>query len=229
MATTVHEPPKVDPSRLPDRHSRSQGQSGSVDGQSLVPADGLPQVAQDYSPPPSSTGIWVILFAITMMFLAFTSALFVRKGSSLDWRHFTLPSILYFNTVVLFASSVTLELARRRVSASMGLRSQAESPSGWLYATLLLGLLFVAGQYVAWIQLRGEGLYLATNPSSSFFYVLTATHALHVLGGLIGLMYVIRKLRKSLLRRSTLDAAARYWHFMDVLWVYLLLLLWMKL
>jgi cytochrome c oxidase subunit 3 len=59
--------------------------------------------------------------------------------------------------------------------------------------------------------------------------VLTATHALHVLGGLGGLMYVIDKLRKSLLRRSTMDAAARYWHFMDVLWLYLLFLLWMKL
>ena len=95
--------------------------------------------------------------------------------------------------------------------------------------TLFLGLLFVAGQYVAWSQLSAEGLYLATNPSSSFFYVLTAAHALHVLGGLAGLRYVIRKLSKSVLRRSTLDATARYWHFMDVLWVYLLLLLWMKL
>jgi cytochrome c oxidase subunit 3 len=94
---------------------------------------------------------------------------------------------------------------------------------------LFLGLLFVAGQYAAWSQLRTEGLYLATNPSSSFFYVLTATHALHVLGGLGGLVYVIRKLSKSALRRSQLDAAARYWHFMDVLWLYLLCLLWMKL
>jgi cytochrome c oxidase subunit III len=90
-------------------------------------------------------------------------------------------------------------------------------------------LLFVAGQYVAWSQLRAAGLYLATNPSSSFFYVLTVTHALHVLGGLGGLLYVIRKLRKSSLRRSTLNAAARYWHFMDLLWLYLLLLLWLKL
>ena len=74
-----------------------------------------------------------------------------------------------------------------------------------------------------------QGVFLATNPSSSFFYVLTAAHALHLLGGLGGIAYVIRKLGKSVLRRSTLDATARYWHFMDVLWVYLLLLLWMKL
>ena len=225
MATTVHEPPKIDPDRLPD-----QGHSGNDGWRNLVPSDGDLHVALDYSPPPSSTGIWVVLFAITMMFAAFSSALFVRKGSSLDWRTFTLPSILYFNTLLLLASSVTLEVSRRRVAAFMGGRkSQVESPARWLYVTLVLGLLFVAGQYVAWSQLSAQGLYLATNPSSSFFYVLTATHALHVLGGLGGLVRAIRKLSKSTLRRSTLDATSYYWHFMGVLWLYLLFLLWMKL
>ena len=225
MATTIHEPPQIDPHRLPD-----QGRSGNGGWRNLVPEDGDLRVTLDYSPPPSSTGIWVVLFAITMMFAAFTSALIVRKGSSLDWRTFTLPSILYFNTLLLLASSVTLEVSRRRVATFMGgVKSQAESPARWLYITLSLGLLFVAGQYVAWSQLSAQGLYLATNPSSSFFYVLTATHALHVLGGLGGLIYVIRKLSKSTLRRSTVDATARYWHFMDALWLYLLFLLWMKL
>ena len=225
MATTVHEPPKIEPHRLPD-----QRHSGNGGWRNLVPSDGDLRVALDCSPPPSSTGIWVVLFAITMMFAAFTSALIVRKGSSLDWRHFTLPSTLYFNTLLLLASSVALEISRRRIAAFMGgLKNQVGDPARWLYITLVLGLLFVAGQYVAWRQLSAQGLYLATNPSSSFFYVLTATHALHVLGGLGGLIYVIRKLSKSSLRRSTLDATARYWHFMDVLWLYLLLLLWMKL
>jgi len=225
MATTVHEPPQIDPHRLPD-----QRHSGNGGWRNLVPADGDLRVALDYSPPPSSTGIWVVLFAISMMFAAFTSALVVRKGSSLDWQSFTLPSILYFNTLLLLASSVTLEVSRRRIATFMGgLKSQVESPVRWLYITLFLGLLFVAGQYVAWSQLSAQGLYLATNPSSSFFYVLTATHALHVLGGLGGLIYVIRKLSKSALRRNTLDATARYWHFMDVLWLYLILLLWIKL
>jgi cytochrome c oxidase subunit 3 len=225
MATTIHEPPQIDPHRLPE-----DGHSGSGGWKNLVPVNGDLHVALDHSPPPSSTAIYVVLFAITMMFAAFSSALIVRKGSSLDWQTFTLPSILYFNTLILLASSVTLEVSRRRVAAFMGgLKSQVESPARWLYITLFLGLLFVAGQYAAWSQLRTEGLYLATNPSSSFFYVLTATHALHVLGGLGGLVYVIRKLSKSALRRSQLDATARYWHFMDILWLYLLCLLWMKL
>ena len=225
MATTIHQPPQIDPQSLLD-----QGRSGNGGWRNLVPADGDLRVALDYSPPPSSTAIYVVLFAITMMFAAFTSALIVRKGSSLDWQTFTLPSILYFNTLLLLASSVTLEVSRRRVAALMGgLKSQGGSPARWLYITLFLGLLFVGGQYVAWSQLRAEGLYLATNPSSSFFYLLTATHALHVLGGLGGLIYVIRKLSKSALLRSQLVATARYWHFMGVLWLYLLLLLWMKL
>jgi len=224
MATTVPESPKIDPDRFPDHGHAGNG------WRNLVPADGDLRVTQDYSPPPSSTAIWVVLFAITMMFAAFTSALIVRKGSSLDWRTFTLPSILYFNSLLLIASSVTLEVARRRVTAFMGgVKSHAESPARWLYITLLLGLLFVAGQYEAWRQLRAEGLYLATNPSSSFFYLLTVVHALHVLGGLGGLTYVIRKLNKSALRRNQLVATTRYWHFMGILWLYLLLLLWITL
>jgi cytochrome c oxidase subunit 3 len=220
MAKTVHEPPPIDLSRLPARHGGWKN---------LVPAGGRPSVALEYSPPASSTAIWVVLFAIMMMFAAFTSALVVRKGGAPDWRSFTLPSILYFNTVLLLASSATLEISRRRIATFMGgLRSQVENPALWLYMTLLLGLFFVAGQYVAWQQLRAQGIYLATNPSSSFFYLLTVVHAMHVLGGLGGLLYIISKLRKSALRRSQLVATARYWHFMGILWVYLLLLLRMK-
>ncbi|MGH9517579.1 MAG: cytochrome c oxidase subunit 3 [Terriglobales bacterium] len=223
MATTLPEPPKIEKHRLPERGSGNGG------WKNLVPADGDLNVKLDYSPPPSSTGIWVVLFAITMMFAAFTSALVVRKGSAIDWQSFRLPPILYFNTLLLVASSVTLEMARRRVATFMGgLRSQVQSPGRWLYITLGLGLLFVAGQYMAWSQLRAAGLYLATNPSSSFFYLLTVTHALHVLGGLGGLLYVIRKLHKSVLRRDQLVSTARYWHFMGLLWVYLLVLLWVK-
>jgi cytochrome c oxidase subunit III len=222
MATTVHEPPKIE--------GRRPGVSGNGGWRNLVPADGDRRVVQDYSPPPASTGIWVVVYAVSMTFGALTSALIVRKGSSLDWQSFTLPSILYLDTVLLLGSSVTLEIARRRVARFMGgVTSPGESPARWLYITLGLGLLFVTGQYVAWSQLRGQGLYLATNPSSSFFYVLTVAHVLHVLGGLAGLAYVIVRLSKSELRRSTLDAASRYWHFVDILWVYLLVLLWMKL
>lgn len=224
MATTVHEPPKIEAGR---DSTRPPGNGNRHD---LIPPLGKLPAVKDYSPPPASTGIWVVLASIAMSFLAFTSALIVRQGSALDWRHLALPSVLYLNTVVLFASSVALEVARRRIGAFMrGRENQGATPTPWLYVALLLGLLFVAGQYGAWLQLRSQGLYLATNPNSSFFYVLTAVHALHVLGGLTGLARVVYRLNRSILCKSTLDATAYYWHFMDGLWLYLLVLLWVKL
>ncbi len=165
-----------------------------------------------------------------MTFAAFTSALIVRQGAAPDWQHITLPPILYLNTLIIVASSITLEVSRRRVAAFMGgLKDQANGAALWLYATLFLGLLFVAGQTFAWLQLRSQGFKLVTNISYSFFYVLTVAHALHLMGGIGGLLRVIGKFNHFVLKRSTLDATSRYWHFMGVLWVYLLLLLWMKL
>jgi cytochrome c oxidase subunit III len=222
MATTLHEPPQID-------ERRSANYSGNGGRRNLVPADGDMRVLQDRPLTPATTGIWVAFAAITMSFAALTSALVVRQGSALDWHHITLPPILYFNTLVLLASSLTLELARRRLVYARVLENQIAAPMRWLVVTLSLGLLFVAGQYIAWLQLNAEGLYLATNPSSSFFYVFTGVHAAHVLGGLCGLIYIISKLRRSILRRGTFVAAAQYWHFMDVLWLYLLFVLWTKL
>jgi len=222
MATTAHEPPRID-----DRRPMSSGNGGG--GRNVSPGAGSLRTVRDYAPPPASTAIWVLLASISMTFLALTSALIVRQGAALDWQHVTLPGILYFNTAVLIASSVTLTVGRRKVAASVGpLANTGAHPAFWLNVTLVLGLLFVAGQYVAWLQLRSEGLYLATNPNSSFFYLLTAMHALHVIGGLGGLARVIRKFNRSVLKKTTLDATARYWHFMDVLWIYLLWLLWAK-
>jgi cytochrome c oxidase subunit III len=221
MASTVHEPPKIELDRLP-----SHGNGG---WQNLPPTPGNSTRRRDYSPPPSSTGIWVGLAAITMTFAAFTSALIVRQGTA-PLVHITLPPVLYLNTLVIIASSITLEKSRHRIAGFMGgAKDQAAGPALWLYITLFLGLLFVAGQTFAWMQLRSQGFKLATNISYSFFYVLTVAHALHVLGGLGGLIRAIGKLHRSVLRRSTLDATSRYWHFMGALWVYLLLLLWIKL
>src|SRR5580698_5812725 len=226
MATTIQHPPKVEERRDP---ARPVGNSGGGGLGNLIPAGGDLRRVKGHTPPPASTGMWVVLASITMTFAAFTSALIVRQGGAADWKHLTLPPILYLNTLVLIASSVLLQAARRQIGAYMMGRREMPPPSRWLYITLGLGLLFVAGQYIAWLQLRAQGLFLATNPNSSFFYVLTAAHALHVLGGLGGLMRVISRFNRSILRKSTLDATSHYWHFMDALWVYLLVLLWIKL
>jgi len=222
MATVTQAPPNTgSPAKPPGDNAGGGG------WRSLVPADGNPHTTRDYSPPPARTGIWVGLAAITMSFAAFTSALVVGKGATVAWPHIELPSVLYFNTLALISSSGTLELARRRFTRN----GETAAARLWFYATLGLGLIFVSGQYSAWLQLRSEGLYLATSPSSSYFYVLTAVHALHVLGGLGGLSRLVAKLTGPvpLLRRSTLYATSCYWHFMGLLWLYLLLVLWMKL
>ncbi len=139
-------------------------------------------------------------------------------------------SHFYANTVVLLASSVTLELSRRQILGfAGGITNQTAAPMRWLGVTWALGLLFVVGQYMAWLQLKAAGLYLATNSNSSFFYVFTGVHALHVLGALAGLLYVMSKLHRSTLRQSTFAAAAQYWHFMGILWLCLFWVLWTNL
>jgi cytochrome c oxidase subunit 3 len=169
---------------------------------------------------PARTGVWVGIAGVFTMFAALTSAAIVRQGSADDWEHVALPAIVYANTAILFASSVALEVARRKVrggNSAAGFR--------WMAASVLLGVLFVAGQVVAWTELRARGVELATAPSDAFFYVLTGMHAFFVVGGMGGLL---RVMRSHTLLRSTIDGAAYYWHFMAVLWACLLLLLWMR-
>jgi cytochrome c oxidase subunit III len=175
----------------------------------------------------SQSGVWVGIFAITMSFAAFTSALYVRQGSG-DWIHVVLPRLLYVNTGVLLLSSITLEMARRAFMNAPELEATALGSSlRWLGITLAFGLAFVVGQYLVWRELAAQGLYLATNSNSSFLYVLTGVHALHVLGGIAGLLRLtVRMTRKQVtLRRSSVTNTVIYWHFMGVLWLYLLLVI----
>jgi cytochrome c oxidase subunit 3 len=175
----------------------------------------------------SRSGIWVGVFAITMSFAALSSALYVRQGSG-DWSHIVVPPIIYLNTLALLLSSGTMEVARRVNRRSSELTPKAVTVSlAWLAATLGFGMAFVAGQCFAWRQLAAQGLYLATNPNSSFLYVFTSLHALHVLAGIIALIFIVGRLAGSHLtyRQRLLDNMAIYWHFMGVLWLYLLFII----
>jgi cytochrome c oxidase subunit III len=180
---------------------------------------------------PAQTGVWVGIAAIAMSFAAYSSALIVRQGANPDWQHFTLPRILFFNTLVVLASSATLYVARPRSTATVdrsGTVTAVDAPHlNWLYVTILLGFLFLAGQILAWRNLAHQGITLASAPSSSFFYLLTAMHGLHLLGGLAGLLYVVYRVRRSTTERAVrgFKAASLYWHFMTVLWLYLFALL----
>ena len=209
-------------------------------GQTLGPptsgvAAGHSTRLDDFRPERSETGVWIGIFAIVMSFAAFTSAMIVRQGASPDWRHFELPRLLYVNTLNLLASSVTLGLGRKRLASIAGMSATAPGKAAksysegmnWMYGTLAFGVLFVIGQVLAWRTLAAQGLFLSTNPSSSFFYVFTAMHGAHLLGGIGGLAYMIRKLCKTNGTGQTtgMRALCAYWHFMDGLWIYLFILL----
>jgi cytochrome c oxidase subunit III len=170
----------------------------------------------------SFTGLFVLIAASTMVFAAFTSAFVVRRGLSDDWATMPKPSILFINTGVLLASSVVLDISRRALKK--GNRSQFNF--WWTLATAL-GILFLLGQAYAWRELKDAGVYVSTNPASSFFYVLTASHAFHLLGGVLALVYVdvqALRLRLGPAKRTAIDVTAIFWHFLDGLWVYLMVL-----
>lgn len=167
-------------------------------------------------------GLGVGLVPVVMLFVAFTSAYIVRQGLGDDWRSTSLPPMIWINTLILLASSATAELARRRLFLAE--ERQADSPP-WLGITLVLGLGFLTGQIVVWRQLAEQGIFISTNPSSSFFYLLTGSHGIHLAGGVLAWLYAgaTALLQAPLARRRiVLDLAAWYWHFMDVLWLYIL-------
>ena len=172
-------------------------------------------------------GMWVGLASVAMMFTSLSSAYIVRSASANDWIALPMPRVLLASTALILGSSATLEVARRKLKAAL-----SQPYSQWLFFTALLGLAFLAFQLVAWRQLARQGIYLASNPHSSFFYLLTGAHAVHLLGGLFGLTFLWLRSRRQVIekaliakRKAATDAVTIYWHFMDALWIYLFLLL----
>ena len=172
-------------------------------------------------------GMWVALASIAMMFTSLSSAYIVRSGTAKDWVPLAMPRVLFASTVLILISSVTLEKARRSLK-----RSLHDAYARYLLLTGLLGLGFLGSQLIAWRQLAAQGIYLASHPHSSFFYLLTGAHAVHLVGGLLALTFLWLRSRRQLVepgpvakRRAGADAVTIYWHFMDALWIYLFLLL----
>jgi len=162
-------------------------------------------------------GMWLALGGITMVFIAFTSALIVRRGVSLDWRPTAFPPVLWLNTALLLLSSLTIDSARR------ALRDGFQAAfKRWWWITTALGVAFLAGQLFAWKQMAAAGVYLSTNPSSSFLYLLSGAHGLHLVGGVLALLAIALRRKVS---RIPVESVAIYWHFMDGLWLYILAVL----
>lgn len=163
-------------------------------------------------------GLWVLLGSLTMLFAAFTSAYLVRRTAS-DWVRIEILPLLWLNTSVLLSSSATIEWARRSFR-SWKIRAFRR----WIGATFVLGGLFLAGQFLAWRELADAGIYIGSNPHSSFFYVLTGVHAAHLIAGVGALLYVLAQSWRGRLipgESSAPELTATYWHFVGVVWVYL--------
>jgi len=159
-----------------------------------------------------------------MFFLVPCAAFIVLAHTSKAWVPLHLPKILWLNTAILLVSSYTLEKARRRLLAPnvSGFRNL------WRVSTIL-GMAFLVGQMVAWLQLAAAGLYIASNQMASFFYIFTVAHAVHLMGGIAALLFVaVRDFDKGNISQvSAVNITSYYWHFMDGLWIFLLLLLYL--
>lgn len=193
-------------------------------------------------------GLICAIATVCMVFIALTSAYIVRQGLPTydgtsnsyvrDWGQVDLPWVLLaINTAVLLASSISVELARRSAARQAALAPVKSIPGislgneknfPWLGVTILLGFGFLVGQWMAWSELHNRGFFVNTNPSSSFAFLLTIAHAVHLAGGMIALLWagstsLLHKPLES--RRIVVDITAWYWHFMAVLWIYVFALL----
>jgi cytochrome c oxidase subunit 3 len=178
-------------------------------------------------------GIWISLVPIFMLFAALATAFVVRREIHLGWGAVELPPIIWLNTIILIASSVTLERGRRLLIGATSEKGDEDTvfrdrSRRWLVVTLVLGVLFMVGQVVAWTQLMAQGVAARGSAHGTFFLLLTGAHALHLLGGLIGLALAAfwpGEAFRRLSRTVTVRVTAIYWHFLLVLWLGLLCLL----
>jgi len=164
-------------------------------------------------------GLWMFLATVTMLFAAFTSAYIVRRAGS-DWRPVALPSILWWNTLALAASSVSVEYA-----AYAGNRRRWTLALGAMLVALKLGFVFLGGQVVAWREMMQAGVYLQSNPHSSFFFMMTGAHAAHIAAALAvlawGAVQTWRAAREPQGWPAAFALARTFWHFLGFVWVFL--------
>ena len=173
---------------------------------------------------PQKFALWLAMASITMMFGAFTSAYIVKHAAG-NWLDFRLPDVFFISTITLILSSITLESSYR--SYISGKESRYKN---LLVITAILGVAFVVMQYTGWSELFSIGIDLKGNPSGSFMYLITGVHAAHILGGIAALTVACihaftLKYKVTDQRKNRFSLVVQYWHFVDLLWVYLLLFL----
>ncbi len=171
---------------------------------------------------------WFLLLVVLMTFGGLIGAyIVISTNGVLEWRPFNLPPQVYFSTALILISSFTYTIAQKAVSSNNQQKSK-----NWLLATTVLGAMFVSSQILVWFELVKRGYYVQSNPYAGFFYIMTALHAVHVIGGIIALGYIVLRVwqrtesEKELEKRREISGAVGwYWHFMGGLWLVLLLML----
>lgn len=176
---------------------------------------------------PLKFSMWIAMASITMMFGAFTSAYVVRQAAG-NWLEFQLPNVFFISTAVLLLSSIALHSSLR------AFKNENKAVYQWaLVASFVLGCLFIVLQYQGWIRLFEIGVDLKGNPAGSFLYMITGVHVLHVVGGLVALIIGLIKaftfpFKATAKRILNFELTLHYWHFVDLLWVYLLIFLYLS-
>lgn len=171
---------------------------------------------------PHKFTLWIGLASIVMMFAGLTSA-YIIKRSLVNWITFDLPLIFWYSTAVIVGSSITIILSRNYFR-----QRQMQQYRLWLGITLALGILFVIMQYTGFVQLWHTGITLTKNVSFSFLYIIVGLHALHVIAGVIALMILLIKAysrKRKNYSQVPIDLMNTYWHFVDILWIYLFIFL----
>jgi cytochrome c oxidase subunit III len=169
-----------------------------------------------------------LLLVVAMTFGGLMAAYVVlATNRSLEWQPFALPIQIWISTAIILISSVTYHFAKTKLD-----HDQRSTSKNWFIATTVFGAAFISSQILAWIELTKRGLYMQGNPYAGFFYILTAVHAVHVLGGIIALGSVLLRVwhptadeEAILKRRSIAQVVGWYWHFMGGIWIVLFLLL----
>jgi cytochrome c oxidase subunit 3 len=202
--------------KLPGPNGKKPGGNGWHDGD---------RSKRRFSPAKYRVTMWVVLAAIVMMFAALSGA-FIFSASTEQWQHVAMPPMFFLSTGIILASSWTLERSKRSLKLE-----QSKGYFRWLGLTLFFGLSFLASQLLGWRELVRQGVYFSGHPHSSFFYFFTGVHGVHLLGGIVLLIYLIIRTRSqrgpasSEVTQTWTAVVGLYWHAMDALWIWLFMLL----
>lgn len=162
--------------------------------------------------------IWLFIITIIMLFASQTSAYIVRRAEG-NWTEFEIPLIFWYSSLVLIVSSIFMQL-----SLTAAKKDEFGKLKAFISISFLLGIIFLIMQYIGWQNLQTQGIYLKGNPSGSFYYIITGLHGFHLITGLIVMLFSFYSSFKMDIHSKNLirlEVCTIYWHFLDLLWIYL--------